>query len=172
MQFTELVERGAFVEIASFSGHRYGTSKSTIEEQMSKGLIVVLNLEMEGVKQLRSSPGLGENARYIFIIPPSFEDLEPRLSNRGEEEGGAVQRRLERAREDIDFGESGSVFDRVVVNNKVKGLMALFPEVRSTEFDLTLDDLPWAMGKGSVIRFGGVGVLVCGQRIMETAIIT
>ncbi|KAL4960873.1 guanylate kinase [Aspergillus stella-maris] len=61
--------RAHSVKYTSFSGNWYVTSKVAIEEQMSKGLIVVLDIEMEGVKQIRSTPEIGENARYIWLNP-------------------------------------------------------------------------------------------------------
>lgn len=65
------------MEYTLFNGYCYGTSKNTIAEQTAKGLIVLLDIEMHGVKQIKLHPGF--NARYVFIKPLSIEKLEARL---------------------------------------------------------------------------------------------
>ncbi|KAH8434522.1 guanylate kinase [Aspergillus melleus] len=72
-EFSSLCSQGALVEHACFSGNYYGTSKQTIDDQASKGLVVVLDIEMQGVKQMKANPSI--DARYVFIRPPSFEAL-------------------------------------------------------------------------------------------------
>lgn len=91
-EFSSLISQKAFAEYAIFSGHFYGTSKQTIADQTAKGLVVVLDIEMEGVKQMKADPGI--DARYVFIKPPSFEALEARLRSRGTENEEDIQKRL------------------------------------------------------------------------------
>ncbi|RYP46513.1 hypothetical protein DL769_011386 [Monosporascus sp. CRB-8-3] len=98
---------------AQFGSNFYGTSKATIAEQSARGRVVVLDIEMEGVKQVKRS---SIDARYVFIAPPSAEELERRLRGRGTESEESVRLRLARANEELEFGRSGA-FDKIIVND-------------------------------------------------------
>ncbi|KAK4109108.1 guanylate kinase [Canariomyces notabilis] len=115
--FLELKAKNGFVENAEFSGNLYGTSKATIEEQSAKGKIVVLDIEVEGVKQVRAS---GFPARYVFIAPPSEEELEKRLRGRGTETEASIQKRLQRAKAELDYSKVPGVHDRIIVNDDLE----------------------------------------------------
>jgi guanylate kinase len=93
--FESLIAADGFVEHAKFGGNRYGTSKSTIREQGEKGKVVVLDIEMEGVKQIKAS---SIPARFVFVAPPSEDELEKRLRGRGTEKEESVQKRLAQAK--------------------------------------------------------------------------
>ena len=79
-EFDEMVLRGAFVEWAHVHGQRYGTSKQTIEERISNGKDVILEIDFQGALQIRK---IFSNASLIFILPPSWEELRSRLERRG-----------------------------------------------------------------------------------------
>ncbi|KAI1121097.1 guanylate kinase [Nemania abortiva] len=113
--FSLLVSQNAFAEHTSFSGHFYGTSKQTIADQAAKGLVAILDIEMEGVKQMKAS--LTVDARYVFIKPPSFEALEARLLSRGTENEGQIQRRLAQARVELEYADTPGVHDILIVND-------------------------------------------------------
>ncbi|CAH0027474.1 unnamed protein product [Clonostachys rhizophaga] len=115
-EFESLIEAKGFVEHAKFGSNRYGTSKKTIQEQSAKGKVVVLDIEIEGVKQVRQSD---IDARYVFILPPSVEELEKRLRGRGTETEDSVQQRLKRAKEEIAFAEEGG-FDKTITNDDLE----------------------------------------------------
>lgn len=93
--FESLIAADGFVEHAKFGGNRYGTSKSTIREQTEKGKVVVLDIEMEGVKQIKAS---SIPARFVFVAPPNEEELEKRLRGRGTEKEESIQKRLTQAK--------------------------------------------------------------------------
>lgn len=93
--FEKLIAEDGFIEHAKFGGNRYGTSKQTVRDQTAKGQVVVLDIEMEGVKQLKKSD---IEARYVFIAPPSEEELERRLKGRGTESEADVEKRLNQAK--------------------------------------------------------------------------
>ncbi|KAG5983044.1 hypothetical protein E4U55_000940 [Claviceps digitariae] len=112
--FEELIGKDGFVEHAKFGGNRYGTSKMTIEEQTRKGKVVVLDIEMEGVKQIKQS---SIAARYIFIAPPSLASLEARLRGRGTEDEASVQKRLAQAHKELEFSETPGVHDKIIIND-------------------------------------------------------
>lgn len=98
---------------AQFGSNLYGTSKATIEEQTAKGRVVVLDIEMEGVKQVKAS---SIDARYVFVAPPDAEELEKRLRGRGTETEDSVQQRLARAKDELAWAESAK-FDKILVND-------------------------------------------------------
>jgi guanylate kinase len=106
------------VEHACFSGNYYGTSKQTIEDQASKGLVVVLDIEMQGVKQMKANPSI--DARYVFIRPPSLEALEARLRARGTENEEDIQKRLTQAQVELDFADCPGSYDKVIVNDSLE----------------------------------------------------
>ncbi|KAM3514358.1 hypothetical protein MY11210_002033 [Beauveria gryllotalpidicola] len=115
--FEDLIAKDGFVEHAQFGGNRYGTSKMTIEEQTKKGRIVLLDIEMEGVKQIKNS---NIAARYVFIAPPSLEQLEQRLRGRGTETEASVQKRLAQANKELEYSQTPGVHDLVIVNDDLE----------------------------------------------------
>lgn len=102
------------MEHAQFGGNRYGTSKATIEEQTKKGKVVLLDIEMEGVKQIKQA---NIDARYIFISPPSIEVLEARLRGRGTEQEASIQKRLAQAQNELEYSKTPGVHDVILVND-------------------------------------------------------
>ncbi|KAI0384811.1 guanylate kinase [Hypomontagnella monticulosa] len=115
-EFEALVQADGFVEHAKFGSNRYGTSKQTIADQTAKGRVVVLDIEMEGVKQIKKS---GIEARYVFIKPPSFEELERRLRGRGTEDEDSISKRLNQAKVELDYANTPGVHDIIIVNDDV-----------------------------------------------------
>ncbi|KAI1179605.1 guanylate kinase [Nemania sp. FL0916] len=112
--FEALIADDGFVEHAKFGQNRYGTSKATIEEQTAKGRVVVLDIEMEGVKQIKQS-SIG--ARFAFIKPPTFEALEQRLRGRGTEDEASITKRLDQARKELEYADTPGVHDIIIVND-------------------------------------------------------
>ncbi|KAJ5084714.1 guanylate kinase [Penicillium alfredii] len=115
--FADLVSEGGFVEHATFGANQYGTSRRTIADQNAKGLVVVLDIEMNGVKQMKANSSI--DARYVFISPPKFEALETRLRGRGTESEESIQKRLAQARAELDYAETG-VHDKIIVNDDLQ----------------------------------------------------
>ncbi|KAL2128959.1 hypothetical protein VTI74DRAFT_8413 [Chaetomium olivicolor] len=115
--FLALKEKNGFLENAEFGGNLYGTSKATIEEQTAKGKTVVLDIEVEGVKQIKAS---GFPARYVFIAPPSEEELERRLRSRGTEKEESIQKRLKQAKVELEYSKIEGVHDRIIVNDDLE----------------------------------------------------
>ncbi|KAI0901285.1 guanylate kinase [Annulohypoxylon nitens] len=115
-EFEALVKADGFVEHAKFGSNRYGTSKQTIADQTAKGRVVVLDIEMEGVKQIKKS---GIEARFAFIKPPSFEELEKRLRGRGTESEESVQKRLDQAKVELEYANTPGVHDIIIVNDNL-----------------------------------------------------
>lgn len=113
-QFERMIEAGELVEWASYGGHLYGTPVVSIAKARAESGVVVLDIELEGARQVKK---LFPDAFMVWVDPPSFADLQSRLTQRGDTADEAVVRRLERARRDMEMAPR--VFDRVVVNDDV-----------------------------------------------------
>ena len=112
--FDRLVAEGAFVEHAEYAGRRYGTLRSELEQRAAAGEPVVLEIEVEGARQIRSSmPG----ALQVFIAPPSREALRERLVGRGTDAPEVIERRLAVAERELDAQDE---FGHVVVNDRLE----------------------------------------------------
>ncbi|MBD2147792.1 guanylate kinase [Sphaerospermopsis sp. FACHB-1194] len=113
-QFEKLVAQGEFLEWAEFAGNYYGTPRAAVLEQIQSGKLVILEIELEGARQIRDSY---PNALSIFILPPSFSELEKRIRGRGQDSQEAIARRLNRAQEEI---EAAAEFDIQIVNDDLE----------------------------------------------------
>ncbi|XP_055703669.1 guanylate kinase isoform X3 [Phlebotomus papatasi] len=111
------IERNEFLETATFSGNMYGTSKRAVQSVQSMGKVCVLDIEIEGVKQIRNSD---LNPLLVFIKPPSIEELERRLRGRNTETEESLQKRLNTAKCEIEYGSVPGNFHIVIHNRQLK----------------------------------------------------
>jgi len=112
-KFESLIVENAFIEHAQFSGNYYGTSIAAIKDVSNKGLVCILDIEMEGVKQVKKTD---LNAKFIFLKPPSLAILEDRLKNRGSETADSLQKRLAQAEKELEYAEQPGAHDKIIVN--------------------------------------------------------
>lgn len=116
-----LVEQGRFLEHATFSGNMYGTSRAAVEKVADLGRICILDIDVQGVKQIKEREAdLGLSPSYVFVKPPSREVLEERLRGRGTENEDSLARRLAAAFEELKYGELEGNFDVVIVNDDLE----------------------------------------------------
>ena len=101
-EFEEMIERGAFLEYAEYSGNYYGTPLAPLEEQTDAGNFVILEIEVQGFLQVKK--------------PPSLKELERRLRGRGTDSEESIRRRLKTARKELPMAER---YDCIVVNDEV-----------------------------------------------------
>jgi guanylate kinase len=113
-EFDRLIAEGGFVEHAAYSGHRYGTLRRELEQRLARGAGVVLEIELQGARQVRASM---PEAVQIFIAPPSEEALRVRLVGRGTDDPDQVERRLETAERELAAQDE---FAHVVVNDRLE----------------------------------------------------
>lgn len=100
--FRDLIARGAFLEHAEYQGNLYGTSRAAVEEPTRSGFDLILEVEVQGAKQLQTRL---PDAVRVFIRPPSLESLEARLRARNTEDASVAKGRLERAREELHYAD-------------------------------------------------------------------
>lgn len=129
-EFEDLLEKDAFLEWEEVFGERYGTLKSEIEKAHAQGKDVLLELDVKGALQVRRKvPG----AKLIFVMPPSFEELESRLRKREKNEEGDISRRIEVAPWEMEVGRRD--FDFIIVNREVHSAAAELAEILRGETD-------------------------------------
>jgi guanylate kinase len=112
--FERQVAAGGFLEWAEFAGNLYGTPRAAVQERLEAGRTVLLEIELEGARQVRRSFPAGFQ---VLLRPPSFEELERRIRGRGTDSEEAIARRLARAREEL---AAEAEFDAVVVNDDLE----------------------------------------------------
>ena len=113
-EFERRVKNNEFLEHAEFAGNCYGTPRAYVEKLLDSGMNVVLEIDVQGALQvMKSMP----ECVSVFILPPSFEELEHRLRGRGTEDEAKVQKRLETAKGELAQQDK---FDYVVVNDTVE----------------------------------------------------
>jgi guanylate kinase len=110
-EFQTRVDRNDFLEHVSYAGGRYGTLRSEVEDVLASGHDAILELEVDGAFNVRRRR---PDATLVFIDPPSFEDLEQRLTERATDSAGEISTRLEIAREQLAAKDE---FDIVIVND-------------------------------------------------------
>ena len=114
-EFQQMAERGEFLEHARvFGRHSYGTPRKSLEEARSRGLDLVLEIDVQGAAQVKKKVPA---AIAIFILPPSRQELEKRIRARGQDSEDEIKRRLERARQEL---ERYREYDFVVVNDNLQ----------------------------------------------------
>ena len=123
-EFAERADAGEFLEHATFSGNRYGTLRSEIERILEAGRSVVLEIEVQGARQVRAA--MGDEAVLIFIAPPDPDVLRERLAGRGTDSEAAIARRLETAKQEL---EALQEFKHVVVNDDVERAAAELEDI-------------------------------------------
>ena len=125
-EFERRVQAGEFVEHATYSGRRYGTLRSDLEQRLARGAPVVLEIEVQGARQIAET--MPEAVR-IFIAPPSEDALRTRLVGRGTDAPEDVEKRLETAREELGAQQE---FPHVVYNDRLDDAVAALEEVVRT----------------------------------------
>ena len=112
------IQEGKFLEYAEVHGNYYGTSLEAVETVQSQGKLCILDIDVQGVQTIQSQHKLPD-AIYIFIAPPSVDDLERRLRGRGTETEESLVRRLGNAQREMEYGYGEGNFDYVLVNGEL-----------------------------------------------------
>jgi len=122
-EFKEKIKKGEFLEWAEVHNNYYGTLRSQIENTLNRGHNVILDIDVQGGSSVKK---IMPEAVLIFLMPPSLEELEKRLRNRGTDSEEDIKKRLENARHEID---QSSKYDFKVVNNEISETVTMVEKI-------------------------------------------
>jgi len=112
--FREMIDKNAFLEWAQVHGHQYGTSLEAINKQASAGFDILMDVDVQGGRNVKKQ---FPDSVLIFLLPPSLETLENRLTTRGTDDPSVVKKRMAQASEEI---KSCSWYDYIVINDDLE----------------------------------------------------
>ncbi len=121
--FETCIEKNEFLEWAEFSGNLYGTQRPYIEEKLSQGKKLILEIDTQGALNVKK---IIPESVLIFILPPSFEELEARLRGRHTETEEAIQKRLASTKLEL---ENSKYFDYEVINDSIENAVQKLEEI-------------------------------------------
>lgn len=122
-EFQNCIARDEFLEWAEFSGNMYGTQKAYVKEKLAEGKNMILEIDTKGALNVKK---IMPEANLIFILPPSFEELEARLRGRHTESEEAIQKRLESTKLEM---ENSKHFDFQVINDNLENAVKKLEEI-------------------------------------------
>jgi len=128
--FEVMKKNGEFLETADIYGKKYGTPRAWVEEQQRRGRLVILEIDVEGAKQVKAK--LPE-AFSVFILPPTEDVLLERLRGRKREDAAAIEKRFAAARHEIGVARSCGVYDVFLVNTNLDESIARAVELVRSE---------------------------------------
>jgi guanylate kinase len=123
--FKKMIDNKEFIEWAQFSGNYYGTSIAAVKhvsDTLKKTCI--LDIDMQGVKLVKKTD---LNARYLFLSPPSIEELKKRLEGRGTETADSLAKRINAATSEMEYAKTGA-HDRIIINDDLEKAYREFKE--------------------------------------------
>ncbi|MBA3488606.1 MAG: guanylate kinase [Longispora sp.] len=113
-EFDRLLKADELLEWAEFASNRYGTPRLEVLNRISRGVPVLLKIDLQGARQVKSAM---PEALLVFLAPPSWEELERRLRGRGTDDAAMIAQRLEHAHEEL---AAEAEFDATIVNDSVQ----------------------------------------------------
>lgn len=130
-QFEKMIADGELLEYTEYCGNYYGTPKKAVEDMLAAGKDVILKIEVEGAANVKR---IFPDCVMIFILPPSFEELNRRLHKRGTEDEETILRRIETARRELTYAEN---YDYLIVNGELSKAVGDFLAAVSAEKNRT-----------------------------------
>ncbi len=117
--FQERIDGGEFLEWAEVHGNRYGTSFNETKKLLEDGLDIILDIDVHGARQVKNRIAAGgqQSTVFIFVLPPSLEDCEKRIRNRGKDSYEAILSRLENARNEI---KEMKWYEYIIINENLE----------------------------------------------------
>eukprot|EP01038_Epipyxis_sp_PR26KG_P008935 gene8935-12050_t len=115
-EINKKISRGEFLEYAQVHTNTYGTSFEAVQQVQNKGMVCVLDIDIQGVKNVKNS---SITSKYVFISPPSLESLESRLRGRNTETEEKIQIRLKNAKDELEYGHTPGQFDSIIINDEI-----------------------------------------------------
>ncbi|MDI9482002.1 MAG: guanylate kinase [Bacillota bacterium] len=128
-RFKEMIRKQELVEWVEYCGNFYGTPRAYVEEQLKKGRIVLLEIEVKGASNIKKQY---PECVSIFIAPPDLDELKKRITNRGTEPPDVIEERMRRAEKEM---EHISEYDYVVINDTVDNSSNRLLEILEIELE-------------------------------------
>jgi guanylate kinase len=113
-EFMKMVDQDAFAEWAEVHGNLYGTALSSLKEARTNGIDMLLDIDCQGAMKLKEQ---FEGGCYVFILPPSMEELRRRLDNRSSDAPDVIEKRIVRAAEEI---KEARWYDYIIINDSLE----------------------------------------------------
>lgn len=126
-QFNDMIKGNQLVEWVKYCDNFYGTPKKYIQDTVEKGYDCILEIEVEGALNIKENY---PDCVTIFILPPSFKELKRRIEGRGTEQSDVICKRLEKARNEIEFADR---YDYVIVNDSVENAVVGISNILAAE---------------------------------------
>lgn len=136
-EFVAKTKQDGFLEWACFCGNYYGTPKKNVEDMLERGMDVILEIEVQGAMKIRAKY---PEAVFVFVLPPSQEELESRLSGRGTETPEAIKNRLNRAKSEYNYIEK---YNYILMNDTVEQAVGRFKAIMEAERCLVSRNRPF-----------------------------
>jgi guanylate kinase len=122
-EFQSMIDKGEFIEWAEVHGERYGTSRKQLDEMISAGDDVILDIDTQGAKQIKERYSEGT---YVFVLPPSMEVLQQRLRNRMTDSAQDIEKRLKQSIAEI---KTYPEYDYVIINDMLEKALREFEAI-------------------------------------------
>lgn len=113
----KMIADGGFIEYARVHANLYGTSIAAVRDVSEQGKTCLLDIDVQGAELVKKTD---LKARFLFVAPPRFDELEKRLRGRGTESEDKIQLRLKNAREELAYLEKDGFFDAIIVNDDIE----------------------------------------------------
>lgn len=126
-EFKDLISKDGFLEWACFCDNYYGTPKKTVNDMLDKGIDVLLEIEIQGAMKIKDND-IG--AKFIFILPPSYDELRRRIEGRKTETADVIEKRMQTAREELPYAEK---YDYIVMNDTVENAVSSIESIINAE---------------------------------------
>ena len=126
-EFKNMIDNDGLLEWACFCGNYYGTPKKIVDDKLNSGIDVILEIEVQGAMKIKEKD---LDARFIFILPPSFSELKARIVGRKTETDEVIEKRMVTAKEELLFAEK---YDYVIMNDFVDNAVEQFESILNAE---------------------------------------
>ncbi|MFQ5901080.1 MAG: guanylate kinase [Thermodesulfobacteriota bacterium] len=135
--FEKMIERREFIEWAVVHGNRYGTSRKDIREMLKHGLDVILDIDVQGAKQIKDNLDEKDKGEWIFIflLPPTMSVCKKRLKERGLDSDEIIEKRLNNAKKEI---KEASWYDYIIENDTIRDALERFKAIIMAEKSKTV----------------------------------
>ena len=145
------IDHGMFLEHAIVHGNFYGTSFSAVDAVRHNGLICILDIDVQGVENIKKSPKIDQSdVVFVMLVPPSIEELERRLRNRKTDTEEVINRRVVRAREELEWRNKTNYWDSILVNDDLEECYLELVKLVENFFGLRRPDKESSIGHFSV----------------------